>query len=82
MVVTPSAAGAFSSTREKARGEHRKLFGVCRLRDVPIIAFVSKLYREGRDPFDLLDGIEQSLAREHSGVTPTFSAPTTYSRSG
>src|SRR5215468_6908168 len=40
----------------------RKLFEVCRLRDVPIITFVNKLDREGRDPFDLLDEIEQSLA--------------------
>jgi peptide subunit release factor RF-3 len=28
----------------------RKLFKVCRLRDVPIIAFVNKLNREGPDP--------------------------------
>jgi peptide chain release factor 3 len=40
----------------------RKLFEVCRLRDVPIITFVNKLDREGRDPFELLDDIEQSLA--------------------
>jgi peptide chain release factor 3 len=32
------------------------------LRDVPIITFVNKLDREARDPFDLLDEIEQSLA--------------------
>jgi peptide chain release factor 3 len=45
----------------------RKLFEVCRLRDVPILTFVNKLDREGRDPFDLLDEIEQSLALD---VTP------------
>ena len=45
----------------------RKLFEVCRLRDVPIMTFVNKLDREGRDPFDLLDEIEQSLALD---VTP------------
>src|SRR5271155_3753984 len=45
----------------------RKLFEVCRLRDVPIIPFVNKLDRESRDPFDLLDEIEQSLALD---VTP------------
>ena len=45
----------------------RKLFEVCRLRDVPIITFVNKLDREGRDPFDLLDEIEQLLALD---VTP------------
>jgi peptide chain release factor 3 len=40
----------------------RKLFEVCRLRDVPIITFINKLDREGREPFDLLDEIAQSLA--------------------
>jgi peptide chain release factor 3 len=44
----------------------RKLFEVCRLRDVPIITFVNKLDREGRDPFDLIDEIEQSLALDVS----------------
>jgi peptide chain release factor 3 len=44
-----------------------KLFEVCRLRDVPIITFINKLDREGRDPFDLMDEIERRLALE---VTP------------
>ncbi len=39
-----------------------KLFEVCRLRDVPIITFINKLDREGRDPFDLMDEIERKLA--------------------
>src|SRR5688572_26856133 len=39
----------------------RKLFEVCRLRDVPIITFVNKMDREGRDPFDLMSEIEQDL---------------------
>jgi peptide chain release factor 3 len=39
----------------------RKLFEVCRLRNVPIITFINKLDREGRDPFELLSEIEQSL---------------------
>jgi len=37
------------------------------MRDVPIITFVNKLDRESRDPFDLLDEIEQSPALD---VTP------------
>jgi peptide chain release factor 3 len=44
-----------------------KLFEVCRLRDVPIITFINKLDREGRDPFDLMDEIEKQLALD---VTP------------
>ncbi len=40
----------------------RKLFEVCRLRDVPIITFVNKMDRESREPFELMDEIEQALA--------------------
>ena len=39
-----------------------KLFEVCRLRDVPILTFINKMDREARDPFDLIDEIEQTLA--------------------
>ena len=48
-------------------GQTKKLFEVCRLRDMPIITFINKLDREGRDPFDLLDEVEQTLALD---VTP------------
>ena len=41
-----------------------KLFEVCRLRDIPIITFINKMDREGRDTFDLLDEIEKTLALE------------------
>ena len=50
---------------DAARGieaQTRKLFEVCRLRSVPIITFVNKVDREGRDPFALLDEIADSLA--------------------
>jgi peptide chain release factor 3 len=40
----------------------RKLFEVCRLRDVPIITFINKVDREGRDPFALLDEVADTLA--------------------
>ena len=40
----------------------RKLFEICRLRDIPIITFVNKMDREARDPLDLLDEIEKALA--------------------
>ena len=39
-----------------------KLFEVCRLRSVPIITFINKIDREGRDPFELLDEIAEKLA--------------------
>jgi peptide chain release factor 3 len=46
-----------------------KLFEVCRLRDVPITTFVNKVDREGREPFDLLDEIEKTLALDVAPVT-------------
>jgi peptide chain release factor 3 len=47
----------------------RKLFEVCRLRDVPIMTFINKIDREWRDPFELLDEIEQTLALDVAPVT-------------
>ena len=39
----------------------RKLMEVCRMRNTPVIVFINKLDREGRDPFELLDEIEKEL---------------------
>ncbi|MDE6415882.1 MAG: peptide chain release factor 3 [Duncaniella sp.] len=39
----------------------RKLMEVCRMRRTPVIIFVNKLDREGRDPFEILDELEQEL---------------------
>jgi peptide chain release factor 3 len=47
----------------------RKLFEVCRLRDIPIITFINKMDRESRDPFDLLDEIEKTLALDTAPIT-------------
>lgn len=38
-----------------------KLMEVCRLRDTPIVTFINKLDREGKDPIDLLDEVEDVL---------------------
>lgn len=59
VMVLDSAKGIESQTK--------KLFEVCRLRDVPIITFINKLDREGQDPFALIDEIERTLALD---VTP------------
>jgi peptide chain release factor 3 len=50
---------------DAARGieaQTRKLFEVCRLRNVPIITFINKVDREGRAPFELLDEVADALA--------------------
>ncbi len=44
-----------------------KLVQVCRMRNIPIIVFINKLDREGKDGFELLDEIEQKLGLH---VTP------------
>ncbi|OEJ65988.1 peptide chain release factor 3 [Magnetovibrio blakemorei] len=59
VMVLDGAKGVESQTK--------KLFEVCRLRDVPIVTFVNKMDRESRDTFEILDEIEQSLALD---VTP------------
>jgi peptide chain release factor 3 len=59
VMVIDAAKGIESQTR--------KLFEVCRLRDVPIMTFINKMDREARDPFDLMSEIEQTLALD---VTP------------
>ena len=46
-----------------------KLMEVCRLRDTPIMTFINKLDREGRDPIDLLDEVESVLGIECAPLT-------------
>lgn len=45
----------------------RRLMEVCRMRKTPVIIFVNKLDREGRDPFEILDELEKEL---QIGVRP------------
>jgi len=56
LMVIDSAKGVETQTR--------KLFEICRLRDIPIITFINKLDREGLPPLDLLELIEKDLALE------------------
>lgn len=46
-----------------------KLMEVCRLRDTPIMTFVNKLDREGRDPVELIDNVESVLGIHCSPMT-------------
>src|SRR6201989_240604 len=47
----------------------RKLFEVCRLRDIPIITFINKMDRESRDTFEILDEVEEKLALDTAPIT-------------
>ena len=53
IVVIDVAKGVESQTE--------KLVKVCRMRDTPIIVFINKMDREGKDGFDLLDELETKL---------------------
>ena len=53
IIVVDGAKGVETQTR--------KLMEVCRMRSTPVIIFINKMDREGRDPFDLLDELEQEL---------------------
>jgi peptide chain release factor 3 len=46
-----------------------KLMEVCRLRDTPIMTFINKLDRDGREPIDLLDEIESVLGIHCAPIT-------------
>lgn len=47
----------------------KKLFEVCRLRDIPIVTFINKVDRETRDLFDLINEIETTLALDVAPMT-------------
>ncbi|WP_115461620.1 peptide chain release factor 3 [Winogradskyella aurantiaca] len=46
-----------------------KLVQVCRMRNIPMIVFINKLDREGKDAFDLLDEVEQKLGLKVSPLS-------------
>lgn len=53
IIVVDSSKGVEMQTR--------KLMEVCRMRNTPVIIFINKMDREGRDPFELLDELEEEL---------------------
>ena len=53
IIVIDGAKGVEAQTR--------RLMEVCRMRKTPVMVFINKMDREGRDPFDLLDEIEAEL---------------------
>ncbi|MFN9630150.1 MAG: peptide chain release factor 3 [Cyanobacteriota bacterium] len=61
---TLAAADNAVMLEDAAKGlepQTRKLFEVCRLRQIPIFTFINKMDRPGREPLDLLDEIEKEL---------------------
>jgi peptide chain release factor 3 len=61
---TLAAADNAVMLEDAAKGlepQTRKLFEVCRMREIPIFTFINKMDRPGREPLELLDEIEQEL---------------------
>ena len=58
IIVIDSAKGVETQTR--------RLMEVCRMRKTPVMVFMNKMDREGKDPFDLMDDVESEL-----GITVT-----------
>lgn len=61
---TLTAADSAVMLIDSAKGveaQTKKLFQVCRMRGIPIFTFINKLDREGRDPFDLMEELEEVL---------------------
>ena len=61
---TLAAADNAVMLEDAAKGlepQTRKLFEVCRMRQIPIFTFINKMDRPGREPLELLDEIEQQL---------------------
>jgi len=66
LAATDSAVMVLDSAKG-IEPQTRKLFEVCRMRQIPIICFINKLDHPGRDPFELLSEIEKEL---HVGAVP------------
>jgi peptide chain release factor 3 len=61
---TLTAADSVIIVIDAAKGvetQTRRLMNVCRMRKTPVMVFINKLDRPGRDPFELLDEIEREL---------------------
>ena len=61
IIVIDSAKGVETQTR--------RLMEVCRMRKTPVMVFMNKMDREGKDPFDLMDDVESELGIHVTPVT-------------
>lgn len=73
IIVVDGAKGVETQTR--------KLMEVCRMRKTPVIIFVNKMDREGKEPFDLLDELEEELMIQVCPLSLLDRAGSTFQRS-
>ena len=73
IIVIDSAKGVEAQTR--------RLMEVCRMRKTPVMVFMNKMDRDGKDPFDLMDDVEQELGIHVTPITWADGQGQRYTRS-
>ncbi len=68
LVAADSAVMVIDSNKG-VEAQTKKLFAVCKMRGIPIFTFINKMDRQGRDPFDLMDDLEEALGIRSYPVT-------------
>ncbi len=68
-LIAADSAAMLIDVAKGVEAQTRKLYEVCRLRNVPIFTFVNKMDREGKDPFELIDDVENTLGIKCYPVT-------------
>ena len=71
-LMAADAAVMVIDASKGVEAQTRKLFKVCAMRHIPIFTFVNKMDREAKDPFDLLDELENELGIETYAVNCTL----------
>ncbi len=69
VLAAVDAAVMVLDTAKGIEPQTRKLFEVCRARDMPVITFLNKMDRPGLDPLELLDQIEEQIGLKPTPVT-------------
>ncbi|MDA3847258.1 MAG: peptide chain release factor 3 [Vallitaleaceae bacterium] len=60
LIASDSAVMVIDSNKG-VEAQTKKLFHVCKMRSIPIFTFINKMDRQGMDPFDLIDDLEEAL---------------------
>src|ERR1044072_1441239 len=68
-LIAADCAAMLIDAAKGVEAQTRKLYEVCRLRRVPIFTFANKMDREGKDPLELIDDVENTLGIKCYPVT-------------
>jgi peptide chain release factor 3 len=68
-LVAADSAAMLIDAAKGVEAQTRKLYEVCKLRNIPIFTFANKMDREGKDPLELIDDVENTLGMKCYPVT-------------